>query len=102
MSGQLKGEKVYRGFAVSSFGWREKILVLHRTRHVIARRELPEPEIAGEVSRFEQSLVKTRQQLVEVQRRVVASMSAAEADIFDAHLLMLEDRVQIGRASCRG
>src|ERR1039458_7677594 len=95
MSGQLKGEKVYRGFAVSSFGWREKILVLHRTRHVIARRDLPEPEITGEVSRFEQSLVKTRQQLVEVQRRVVASMSAAEADIFDAHLLMLEDRMLI-------
>src|ERR1039458_4023135 len=95
MSGQLKGEKVYRGIAVSSGVCRGKILVLHRTRHVIARRDLPEPEITGEVSRFEQSLVKTRQQLVEVQRRVVASMSAAEADIFDAHLLMLEDRVLI-------
>jgi phosphotransferase system enzyme I (PtsI) len=95
MSGQLKGEKVYRGIAVSAGVCRGKILVLRRTRHVIARRELPEPEVAGEVSRFEQSLVKTRQQLVEVQRRVVASMSATEADIFDAHLLMLEDRVLI-------
>jgi phosphoenolpyruvate-protein kinase (PTS system EI component) len=95
MSGQLKGEKVYRGIAVSAGVCRGKILVLHRTRHVIARRELPEPEVAGEVSRFEQSLVKTRQQITEVQRRVVASMSAAEADIFDAHLLMLEDRVLI-------
>ena len=95
MSGQLKGEKVYRGIAVSAGVCRGKILVLHRTRHVIARRELPETEVAGEVSRFEQSLVKTRQQITEVQRRVAASMSAAEADIFDAHLLMLEDRVLI-------
>jgi phosphoenolpyruvate-protein phosphotransferase (PTS system enzyme I) len=95
MSGQLKGEKVYRGIAVSAGVCRGKILVLHRTRHIIARRELPEAEAAREVSRFEQSLVKTRQQITEVQRRVVASMSAGEADIFDAHLLMLEDRVLI-------
>src|SRR5271169_2143877 len=95
MSGQLKGEKVYRGIAVSAGVCRGKIVVLRRTRHVIARREMPEPEVAAEVSRFEQSLVKTRQQITEVQRRVVASMSAAEADIFDAHLLMLEDRVLI-------
>ena len=95
MSGQLKGEKVFRGIAVSAGVCRGKILVLHRTRHVIARRELPEPEVAAEIKRFEQSLVKTRQQITEIQRRVVASMSAAEADIFDAHLLMLEDRVLI-------
>ena len=91
MSGQLKGEKVFRGIAVSAGVCRGKVLVLHRTRHAIARRELPEPEVVAEVKRFEQSLVKTRQQITEVQRRVVASMSAAEADIFDAHLLMLED-----------
>jgi phosphotransferase system enzyme I (PtsI) len=95
MAGQLKGEKVYRGIAVSAGVCRGKILVLHRTRHVIARREMSEPEVAGEISRFEQSLVKTRQQITEVQRRVAAGMSAAEADIFDAHLLMLEDHVLI-------
>jgi phosphoenolpyruvate-protein phosphotransferase (PTS system enzyme I) len=95
MSGQLKGEKVFRGIAVSAGVCRGKILVLHRTRHVITRREVPNHEIEAEVKRFEQSLVKTRQQITEVQRRVVASMSAAEADIFDAHLLMLEDRVLI-------
>jgi phosphoenolpyruvate-protein phosphotransferase (PTS system enzyme I) len=95
MSGQLKGEKVYRGIAVSAGVCRGKILVLRRARHVVARRELPEGEAVREVGRFEQSLVKTRQQITEVQRRVAASMSAAEADIFDAHLLMLEDRVLI-------
>jgi phosphoenolpyruvate-protein phosphotransferase (PTS system enzyme I) len=92
---QQKGERTFRGIAVSSGICRGKILVLHRTRHVVARREVPETEVAGEVSRFEQSLVKTRQQLVEVQRRVVQNMSASEGDIFDAHLLMLEDRVVI-------
>ena len=95
MSGQTKGEKVYRGIAVSAGVCRGKILVLHRTRHIITRRELPEGEIVDEVKRFEQTLVKTRKQIKDVQRRVVENMSASEGDIFDAHLLMLEDRVLI-------
>jgi phosphotransferase system enzyme I (PtsI) len=95
MSGQLQGEKIYRGIAVSAGVCRGKVVVLHRARHAIARRELPESDVTAEVNRFEQALVKTRLQLVELQRRVVQNMSAAEADIFDAHLLMLEDRVVI-------
>ena len=95
MSAQTKGEKVFRGIAVSSGVCRGKILVLHRARHLIARRELSDAEIAVEIKRFEQVLVKTGQQVKEIQRRVVTNMSAAEGDIFDAHLLMLEDRVLI-------
>ena len=95
MSGQLKGEKVYRGIAVSTGVCRGRVLVLHHTRHVIARRELAADQIEGEIKRFEQSLVHTRQQITEVQRRVAETMSSAEADIFDAHLLMLEDPVLI-------
>jgi phosphotransferase system enzyme I (PtsI) len=95
MSAQTKGEKVFRGIAVSAGVCRGKIVVLHRARHLITRQELDETEIAEATKRFEQSLVKTRQQITEVQRRVIKSMSASEGDIFDAHLLMLEDRVLI-------
>ncbi len=95
MSGQVKGEKVYRGIPVSAGVCRGKVLVLHQARHVIARRELAAADVDAEVKRFEQSLVRTRQQITEVQRRVSETMSSNEADIFDAHLLMLEDRVLI-------
>jgi phosphotransferase system enzyme I (PtsI) len=95
MTGQSKGEKVFNGIAVSAGVCRGKVMVLHRARHMIARRELPEVEVTAEVKRFEQALVKTRQQIVEVQRRVAETMSSSEADIFDAHLLMLEDRMLI-------
>jgi len=95
MSGQLKGEKVFSGIAVSAGVCRGRVIVLHRARHMIARRELLDAEIATEIKRFEQSLVKTRQQISEVQRRVAETMSSSEADIFDAHLLMLEDRMLI-------
>ncbi len=95
MSAQLKGEKVYRGTAVSAGVCRGKVLVLHRTRHLISQRSISDAEVADEIKRFEQVLVKTRTQIKEVQRQVVKNMSASEADIFDAHLLMLEDRVLI-------
>ena len=92
---QQTGERTFRGIAVSTGVCRGKVLVLHRTRHVIARRELPEDEVTGEVGRFEQALVQTRQQILEVQRKVLKELSAADADIFDAHLLMLEDQVLV-------
>jgi phosphotransferase system enzyme I (PtsI) len=95
MTGQLKGEKVFSGIAVSAGVCRGKVIVLHRARHMIARRELPDTDIPSEIKRFEQALVKTRQQITEVQRRVAETMSSSEADIFDAHLLMLEDRMLI-------
>jgi phosphoenolpyruvate-protein phosphotransferase (PTS system enzyme I) len=95
MAAQSKGEKVFRGIAVSAGVCRGKILVLHRARHIIAQREIPDGEITQEVARFEQSLVQTRKQISEVQRRVVQNMGAKEADIFDAHLLMLEDRMLV-------
>jgi phosphotransferase system enzyme I (PtsI) len=93
---QSKGERIFRGIAVSAGVCRGKILVLHRTRHVIGRRVLPEAEVAGEVQRFEQALVRTRHQILELQRKVMKELGANEANIFDAHLLMLEDQVLVG------
>lgn len=86
---------MYRGIAVSAGICRGKILVLHRTRYIITKREITEAGVPEEIKRFEQALVNTRKQIREVQHRVVQNMSAAEGDIFDAHLLMLEDRVVI-------
>jgi phosphoenolpyruvate-protein phosphotransferase (PTS system enzyme I) len=95
MSAQTQGEKVFTGIAVSAGVCRGKVLVLHQTRHVITQRAVPAAEIPSEIKRFEQSLLRTRQQISEIQRRVAETMSSAEADIFDAHLLMLEDHVLI-------
>jgi phosphotransferase system enzyme I (PtsI) len=91
-----KGEKILRGIAVSDGVCRGKILVLHRARHIIAQREIPAGEVAGETGRFEKALVQTRHQILDVQRKVVENLGAKEADIFEAHLLMLEDHALVG------
>jgi phosphotransferase system enzyme I (PtsI) len=54
--------------------------------------QLTEAELAQEVERLEKALVLTRQQILEIQRKVGEGMGAQEGSIFEAHLLVLEDR----------
>lgn len=85
------GERILRGIPVSAGVCRGKILVLDKPRQAIEKRALPEAEIPGELNRFQQALIKTREQLQEVQRQLTQSLGAGQASIFDAHLLVLED-----------
>src|SRR2546429_429225 len=85
------GEKILRGIAVSGGVCRGKIVVLGEARDPIPRREISEAEVPQEIQRFEHALLQTRQQVLEVQRKVNEAMGAKDASIFDAHLLVLED-----------
>ena len=48
-----------------------------------------------EISRFEQALLVTRQQVQKIQNEVAKNLGSEEAGIFDAHLLVLEDQALI-------
>src|SRR5437667_1308702 len=87
-----KGEKTFRGIPVSAGVCRGKILVLDRARPTVSKRQLSDGEVNEEVNRLEKALVQTRHQILEVQRKVSEGMGAQEGSIFDAHLLVLEDR----------
>ena len=50
----------------------------------------------GEIARFDQALLLTRQQIAKIQHEVEKNLGAQEALIFDAHLLVLEDQALIG------
>jgi phosphoenolpyruvate-protein phosphotransferase (PTS system enzyme I) len=89
---QHTGEKSFRGIPVSTGVCRGKILVLGRARPSIAQRHVADEALAEEVNRLEKALVQTRQQILEIQRKVSEGMGAEEGSIFDAHLLVLEDR----------
>ena len=90
-----KGERILRGIPVSSGVSRGKILVIGRQQSTIPRREIPGDKLAEELNRLEQALIRTRHQILDVQRKVSTSMGAEEGGIFDAHLLVLEDRTLI-------
>ena len=89
---QQKGELTFRGIPVSAGVCRGKIVVVDHSRPSVGSRKLTNAELEEEVNRLEKSLVQTRHQILEVQRRVSEAMGAEEGGIFDAHLLVLEDR----------
>ncbi len=52
-------------------------------------------EIPLQIQLFEESLIATRKEIIELQKRIAQEMGQEEAQIFDAHLLVLEDRMLI-------
>jgi phosphoenolpyruvate-protein phosphotransferase (PTS system enzyme I) len=52
-------------------------------------------QIAHEIGRFEAALGQTRAQILEMQQRIAEAIGAKDASIFDAHLLVVEDRTLI-------
>jgi len=90
-----EGEQIFRGIPVSAGVCRGKILVLDKVRHAISQRQLEDAELASELDRLEQAFRQTRQQVLEVQRKITESVGAQQGSIFDAHLLVLEDPVLV-------
>src|SRR6266498_457729 len=59
------------------------------------RERIAPSQVADEISRFEAALIQTRMQILEMQQRIAESIGAKDAAIFDAHLLVVEDRTLI-------
>src|ERR1051325_7266769 len=61
----------------------------------VARYPIEPPQIPNEIARFEAALVQTRVQILEMQQKIAEAIGAKDAAIFDAHLLVVEDRALI-------
>ena len=93
------GEKILRGIPVSGGVCRAKTVVLGKAREAIPRHEIAEASLPQEIQRLEHALTQTRQQILEVQRKVSEAMGAKDATIFEAHLLVLEDPTLIAEVT---
>jgi phosphotransferase system enzyme I (PtsI) len=61
----------------------------------VVRYRIAPSQIPDEIGRFETALIQTRMQILEMQQRIAESIGAKDAAIFDAHLLVVEDRTLI-------
>ena len=61
----------------------------------VARYHIEPSQITNEIGRFETALIQTRVQILEMQQKIAESIGAKDAGIFDAHLLVVEDRTLI-------
>jgi phosphoenolpyruvate-protein phosphotransferase (PTS system enzyme I) len=85
------GERVYKGIPVSAGICQGKIFVLHKAQADVPKYDVADSELSQQVQRFEQALLLTKRQILDVQHKVSQALNAQEASIFDAHLLVLED-----------
>ena len=90
-----KVEKRFQGVPVAQGIAHLPALVYYTEDEEILSREISEEELSGEIARFESALISTRVELLEIQRRIVTAIGAEDASIFDAHLLVVEDRTLI-------
>lgn len=91
----LKGIPASPGIAIG------KVFILDSEAFSISKREISEKELPQEIRRFENSLIQTRQEILKIQERIAEELGVEHAEIFNAHLLVLEDRTLIEEVIAR-
>src|SRR5438128_10919928 len=94
MSGDNK-EIRFRGAGVSPGLARGVIHVVRDDLDDVARYHIEPWQIGNEIARFEAAHVQTRIQILEMQQKLAEAIGTKDAGIFDAHLLVVEDRTLI-------
>jgi phosphotransferase system enzyme I (PtsI) len=98
MAAESGQETIFQGLGVSS-GIAEGEVVVHwQDDEEIPLRNITAEDIPGEIARFEGALIATRQELLDIQQKIATAIGAQDASIFDAHLLVVEDRTLIDEA----
>ena len=92
MSGQ---EVRFHGVGVAPGIARGVVFLHHPDDEEPPKRTIDDSEVAREIARFETALIATRAQILEMQQRIAEAIGAKDASIFDAHLLVVEDRTLI-------
>jgi len=64
-------------------------------RIIVPTKKIREDAIPKEIARFEKALIKTRAEIIGIQKKITKEMGSNHAEIFNAHLLVLEDRMLI-------
>jgi len=87
--------RVFHGIAVSPGIAMGKTAVLHTENFAVPRATIGSDDIPKEIARFEDALTLTRSDILTVKKKILHEISREHSEIFNAHLLILEDRTLI-------
>lgn len=90
-AGQVR-EIVLKGIGVSPGVAVGKVFLVTTDEDRIVERAITDEDIPREIARFEDAIIKTRGQIHDIQQKVSSAIGAESASIFDAHLLVVDDR----------
>lgn len=86
---------IIKGIAASPGVAIGKVFILDSETLPVVKREISKKQLSKEIARFEDSLIQTRQQILKIQDKIAEDLGVKHAEIFNAHLLVLEDRTLI-------
>lgn len=89
---ESKGERHWFGIGVSDGVAAGRVLRMHTGAPSLFRTSLKPAEINGEVERLKRAMNAARDQLAHIKERAQRELGTEHAYIFDAHLVILEDR----------
>src|SRR3984957_17954882 len=84
-------QEIYKGTPVSPGIAIGPLLLLYADEHIVRKRRIRPEDVPAEIARFEAALLKTRQQIQAIRNQLASAVGEADASIFDAHILLLED-----------
>ncbi len=93
MNEKTKKNKTLRGIGVSPGVVIAPAFMLMTESVCVVRHKIPKESVFTEIERFEDALIKTRQQILEVQNNLEQNTTMRDASILDAHLMVLDDHV---------
>ncbi|MBU4311663.1 MAG: phosphoenolpyruvate--protein phosphotransferase [Candidatus Omnitrophica bacterium] len=85
----LKGIPASPGISIG------KAFLFDARRIIVSEKKIKQEAVPKEIARFEEALIKTRSEILEIQKKITKEMGSHHAEIFNAHLLVLEDRMLI-------
>ena len=86
----LKGIPVSPGIAIG------KALLLHSQESFnVPAHPIRDEDVSKEIARFEDALTRTRAQILGIRKNIAKQIGRENSDIFNAHLMILEDRTLI-------
>lgn len=85
----LRGIPASPGIAIG------KAFLFDTRRFMVSARKIKRHAMPKEIARFEEALIKTRAEILDIQKKITKEMGSHHAEIFNAHLLVLEDRMLI-------
>src|SRR3989338_1935948 len=95
MMRKRKNMKTVRGIAASPGVAIGKAFVLDSEDLSIPKKAIKESAIPKEIARFEDALTKTRAEILSIRDKISQEIGQEHGDIFNAHLLVIEDRALI-------
>lgn len=88
-------EERFQGIPVSPGIARAPVVLHWQEEEDIPKRKISVEAVPEEITRFQAALIATRAELLELQQKIAHALGASDASIFDAHLLVVEDRTLI-------